>query len=116
MEVFVDRFTNDVGLRTRGSKEYLGSFARAWLIPLGFHPFHFGASPHMPRLRCGRVIVQRRSWTVAAEELPPGDYKGISRDLVLAIEELRAEKGWPRYIYMRPTEATSAPERRGRSR
>ncbi len=106
VEVFVDKFTNDVGLRTRGSKEYLGSFARAWVIPLGFHPFSFGASPHMPRLRCGRVIVQRQSWTVTAEELPPGDYKGISRDLVLAIEELRAEKGWPRYIYTRPTEAT----------
>ncbi|MEP6820724.1 MAG: hypothetical protein ABI946_00065 [Chthoniobacterales bacterium] len=106
VEVFVDRFTNDVGLRTCGSKEYLGSFARAWLIPLGFHPFHFGASPHMPRLRCGRVIVQRRSWTVSVEELPPGDYRGISRDLVLAIEELRAQKDWPRYVYMRPTEAT----------
>ncbi len=106
VEVFVDRFTNDVGLRNIETQEYLGSFARAWVIPLGFHPFHFGASPQMPRLRCGKVIVQRRSWTVAAEELPPGDYKGVSRDLVLAIEQLRAEKDWPRYIYMRPTEAT----------
>ncbi|MEP6808912.1 MAG: hypothetical protein ABI992_01610, partial [Chthoniobacterales bacterium] len=106
VEVFVDKFTNDVGLRTRHTKEYLGSFARAWLIPLGFHPFSFGSSPHMPRLRCGQVIVQRRSWTVTMDELPPGDYTGISRDLVLAVEQLRATKEWPRYIFLRPSEAT----------
>ena len=104
IEVFVDDKNGDVGLRTRGSREYLGSFARAWIIPLGFHPFHFGRAPHMPRLRCGRVIVQRRSWTVNFEELGPGDYTGISRDLVLAVERLRAEKEWPRYIYIRPSE------------
>ncbi|MEY2490900.1 MAG: hypothetical protein QOC70_2842, partial [Verrucomicrobiota bacterium] len=104
IEVYVEDKNGDVCLRTRGAREYLGSFARAWVIPLGFHPFHFGRAPHMPRLRCGRVIVQRRSWTVAFEELGPGNFTGISRDLVLAIERLRAEKGWPRYIYIRPSE------------
>ena len=104
IEVYVDDKNGDVGLRTRGAREYLGSFARAWVIPLGFHPFHFGRAPHMPRLRCGRVIVQRRSWTVTFEELGPGDYTGISRDLVLAVERLRAEKEWPRYVYIRPSE------------
>ena len=64
IEVFIDENTGDVGLRKRGSHEYLGSFARSWIIPLGFHPFHFGRAPHMPRLRCGKVIVQRRTWTV----------------------------------------------------
>jgi hypothetical protein len=103
-EVYVDQTTGDVGVRTARSKQHLGSFARAWVIPLGFHPFYFDRAPHMPRLRCGQVIVQRRSWTVSVEELPPGNYTGISRDLVLAIERLRAEKDWPRYIYTRPTE------------
>lgn len=103
-EVYVDEQTGDVCARKRGSREYLGSFARSWIIPLGFHPFHFGLAPHMPRLRCGRVIVQRRSWTVTLEELPQGDYNGVSRDLVLAIERLRAEKDWPRYVYVRPSE------------
>jgi hypothetical protein len=97
IEVFVDDKNGDVGLRTRGSREYLGSFARAWVIPLG-------RAPHMPRLRCGRVIVQRRSWTVTFEELGPGNYTGVSRDLVLALERLRAQKGWPRYVYIRPSE------------
>lgn len=104
IEVYVDGSNGDVRLRTRDAHEYLGSFARAWVIPLGFHPFHFGRAPHMPRLRCGRVIVQRRSWTVMLEELPPGNYTGISRDLVLAIEHLRAAKEWPRYVYIRPSE------------
>lgn len=104
IEVYIDDKNGDVCLRTRESHKYLGSFARAWVIPLGFHPFHFGRAPHMPRLRCGRVIVQRRSWTVTFEDLGPGDYTGISRDLVIAIERLRAEKEWPRYVYIRPSE------------
>jgi hypothetical protein len=104
VEVFADPSSGDVGLRMCGSQEYLGSFARGWTIPLGFHPFLFGRSPHLPRLRCGKVIVQRRSWTISLEELPAGDYTGISRNLVAAIERLRAAKGWPRYIYIRPSE------------
>ena len=104
IDVYVEGKNGDVCLRTRDSREYLGSFARAWVIPLGFHPFQFGRNRHMPRLRCGRVVVQRRSWTVAAEELGTGDFTGVSRDLVLAVERLRAEKGWPRYVYIRPTE------------
>ncbi|HJX26208.1 MAG TPA: hypothetical protein VJ252_08635, partial [Chthoniobacterales bacterium] len=103
-EVYVDETSGDVCVRKIGSREYLGSFARAWLIPLGFHPFQFGMPPHMPRLRCGRVIVQRRSWTVTHGELGPGDYTGISRDLVLAVERLRADRDLPRYVYIRPTE------------
>jgi hypothetical protein len=103
-EVYVDGTSGDVCVRKIGSREYLGSFARAWLIPLGFHPFQFGMPPHTPRLYCGRVIVQRRSWTVTWEEFGPGDYTGISRDLVLAVERLRANRDLPRYVYIRPTE------------
>jgi hypothetical protein len=103
-EVYVDERSGDVALRKRGSQEYLGSFARNWIIPLGFHPFQFGMAPHMPRLCCGRVIVQRRTWVVMQEEFPAGDYTGVSRDLVLAIERLRAQRDLPRYVYIRPTE------------
>jgi hypothetical protein len=103
-EVFVDATTRDVCLRRIDNHEYLGSFARAWVIPLGFHPFQFSIGSHTPRLRCGRIIVQRRTWTVREDELPPGDYNGISRDLVVALEQLRAQKNWPRHIYIRPTE------------
>ncbi len=104
VEVVVQEESGDVVLRQRGTGRHLGSLARNWLIPLGFHPFHFGRTPHMPRLRCGNVIVQRRSWTVKLEELAPGNHAGISPALVSAVESLRAEKGWPRHIYIRPTE------------
>lgn len=103
-EVYVDETSGDVCLRKRGSHEYLGSFARNWIIPLGFHPFQFGMAPHMPRLRCGNVIVQRRSWTITLDEIGKGDFTGVSRDLVLAIERLRAQRDLPRFVYIRPTE------------
>lgn len=103
-EVFIDPDTGDVGLRKTDSREYLGSFARAWVIPLGFHPFQFALAPHTPRLRCGKVVVQRRTWTVTIDEFATGDYSGVSRELVLAVERLRAERELPRHIYIRPTE------------
>ncbi len=103
-EVFIDENNGDVGLRRRSSHEYLGSFARAWTIPLGFHPFSFSLGEHTPRLLCRKVVVQRRSWTVRVEELGQGDFTGISRDLVVAVEELRARRELPRCVYIRPTE------------
>ncbi|HEX3818503.1 MAG TPA: hypothetical protein VHW03_09455, partial [Chthoniobacterales bacterium] len=104
VEVFVDDANGDVGLRRRGTGEYLGSFARNWIIPLGFHPFGFSLGKNTPRLRCGKVVVQRRSWTITAEELGAGDFTGVSRDLVVAIERLRVQRGLPRHIYIRPSE------------
>jgi hypothetical protein len=102
VDVFADEVTGDVGLQIRASGQYLGSFARAWLIPLGFHPFHFGGLPHMPRLRCGKVIVQRETWIVTLDELAARDPNG--RELLVAIEQLRAARDLPRYVYIRPTE------------
>jgi hypothetical protein len=103
-EVYVDETTGDVCVRKIANHEHLGSFARAWVIPLGFHPFQFGITPHTPRLRCGKVVVQRQTWTVKAEDLIPGNYTGVSQHLILAIEKLRAEKSLPRFVYVRPTE------------
>jgi hypothetical protein len=103
-EVYLDQETGDVCLRLANSKEYLGSFTRNWLIPLGFHPFQFGRPGHLPRLCCGRVVVQRRTWTISGEEIPRGDYTGISLALVLAVEQLRAKRDLPRHIFIRPTE------------
>ena len=102
-EVFIDE-SGDVGARTRNTHEYLGSFARGWVIPLGFHPFSFSLGKHTPRLRCGKVIVQRESWIVTLDELGTADFTGVSRNLVVAVERLRAARHLPRYVYIRPTE------------
>jgi hypothetical protein len=91
-------------LRRIDSGEHLGSFARAWYIPLGFHPFAFSLGAHTPRLRCGNVVVQRRAWIVRAEELGFGDFTGVSSQLMMAIERLRERKQWPRCVYVRPSE------------
>lgn len=103
-EVYIEDQTGDVCLRLRNTREHLGSFARSWIIPLGFHPFHFARPRHTPRLLCGSVVVQRRCWTVSQEEFMPGKYTGLSRDLTVAVEKMRASKDWPRFIYIRPTE------------
>lgn len=103
-EVYVDQSSGDVCLRKIATREYLGSLARGWIIPLGFHPFQFGMEPQMPRLCCGKVIVQRRAWVVRQDEFTAGKYVGVSRDLVLAVESLRAQRDLPRFVYIRPTE------------
>jgi hypothetical protein len=103
-EVYIDSGSGDVRLRRAGTRESLGSFARAWLIPLGFHPFQFSLAPHTPRLLCGKVVVQRRTWTVTLEEFQDGKFQGLSPGLVIAVERLRREKGWPRHIYVRPSD------------
>ena len=103
-EVYVDEKTGDVCVRKTDNHEHLGSFGRAWVIPLGFHPFQFGIAPHTPRLRCGKVVVQREAWTVKADELVPANYTGVSSHLVFATEKLRAERNLPRFVYIRPTE------------
>jgi hypothetical protein len=103
-EVYVDETSGDVCARRIDTREYLGSFARAWIIPLGFHPFQFGMAPQMPRLRCGKVIVQRRAWVVTNDEFGAGHYSGVSPDLVVAVERLRTKRDLPRFVYIRPTE------------
>jgi hypothetical protein len=102
-EVYVDP-NGDICLRGIDNRKHLGSFARNWIIPLGFHPFSFSLGKHTPRLRCGKVIVQRRMWTIALDEIGKGNFTGVSCDLVLAIERLRATRNLPRFVYIRPTE------------
>ncbi|MEP6686402.1 MAG: lantibiotic dehydratase [Verrucomicrobiota bacterium] len=103
-EVYIEEQTGDICVRLRSTREHLGSFARSWVIPLGFHPFHFARIGHTPRLRCGKVVVQRRCWTVSQADFGAGKYTGVSKDLAVAIERLRAEKDLPRFVYIRPTE------------
>ena len=45
-----------------------------------------------------------RRWTVNRMNSEAETSPGISRDLVLAIERLRAARGLPRFVYIRPTE------------
>jgi hypothetical protein len=99
-EVVVD--DGDVRIRARGRDR--GSFARSWVPALGFHPFLFSLGAHTPRLLVGDVVVQRETWTLARADLPGAPHAPGAPELVLEVDRLRARKGIPRHVYVRPTE------------
>ena len=92
----------DVRIRVGGTER--GSFARSWVLGFGFHPFVFPLGAHSPRLETGGVVVQRESWVVAAADLPRAPYPSGSPELAADVDRLRAARGIPRYVYVRPTE------------
>lgn len=101
-EVFV---AADGDVRIRVGEVDCGSFARSWVLPLGFHPFVLSRAPHTPRLSVGGVVVQRELWILSQKDLPRAPYRHASPDLPIDVEKLRASKGIPRYVYIRPSEA-----------
>ena len=114
-EVYIDEETGDVRLRHKTTQKSLGSFARAWVIPLGFHPFQFGLAPHTPRLRCGRVIVQRRTWTVSLDEASgPCVYGDLARTGRRHRDVARYEGLASLHLHP-PHRTSSAPQRSGRA-
>ncbi len=87
----------------------LGALVTPWDMPfaLGIHPFLFHRNRHMARLRSGRTILQRRSWTVSVEELP-GRHQGVSAMLLAAVDKLRSARDLPRHVFVRPTDSVLA--------
>jgi hypothetical protein len=108
VELYVDEASGDVLARHMGggSGAELGSLTRGhWrTVGFGLHPFIFSLAPHLPRLRVGSVIVQRRTWHVHRDELSLRSFDGVSAELVRAVARLRADKGWPRHCFIRPPE------------
>lgn len=92
----------DVRIRAGGVER--GSFARSWVLGFGFHPFALPLGAHSPRLEVGGVVVQRESWVVGRADLPRGPHETATPALVADVDGLRAAKGIPRYVYVRPTE------------
>jgi len=95
----------DGDVRMRAGGRDLGSFARSWVLALGFHPFILARAPHTPRLTLGRVVVQRETWTLGRGDLSRTRYELASPELARDVERIRAGRGIPRYVYVRPTDA-----------
>ena len=101
-EVVLDDEHHDLRVRGPDGSD-LGSLTRsAWLF-FGFHPFFPLVLPgHTPRLRFGKVIAQRESWAVRWDELGLTKAPATATvESVLAIERLRADRGIPRWVYVR---------------
>ena len=94
----------DGDVRMRAAGRDLGSFARSWVLALGFHPFVLTRAPHTPRLVIGRTVVQRETWTVGRKDLPRSRYGLGSAELALDVERLREARGLPRHVYIRPSD------------
>jgi hypothetical protein len=103
-EVIVHHDTHDVRVRARETGEDLGSLVRTpWMVIGGLHPFFpLELVPHTPRLRIGKVIVQRRSWRVSRAEVAASIERDVTTDLVMAVERMRAARDLPRWVYVRP--------------
>lgn len=81
----------------------LGSLVRDWFVVwIPFHPFVFYRAPNMPRLKVGRCVVQRRTWLIERHELDEGRFEGTDAKLVVTVERLRAARGLPRWVFVRP--------------
>ncbi|MFD4633369.1 lantibiotic dehydratase [Streptomyces sp. NPDC058284] len=85
------------------------------LSPFAF-PRHFGgagldapALAHIPRIRCGRVVLQRETWRVSAARLrgaaafegPVGRTGGEEAAEFVAACRLRSELGLPRHVFVK---------------
>ncbi|HET7823955.1 MAG TPA: hypothetical protein VFK90_01425, partial [Anaeromyxobacter sp.] len=95
-------------VRMRAGGRDLGSFARSWVLALGFHPFVLGLPRHTPRLVLGRTIVQRETWVLRREDLPHADRGLGAPELALDVDRLRAARAIPRHVYVRPTDEAVA--------
>jgi hypothetical protein len=91
-------------VRMRAGGRDLGSFARSWVLALGFHPFQLARADHTPRLVLGRTVVQRETWTVRREELAAAGAELSTLAVARVVDRLRARRGIPRHVYVRPTD------------
>jgi hypothetical protein len=107
VEVILDSETGDVALQDLQTGKQVGSFARDWVVWHAFHPFVLHRERHTPRLRVGRVIVQRESWVADIDELHADLAFGPS--LAATLAELRLHRRMPRWVFARPAEGTFAP-------
>ncbi|MEO8700900.1 MAG: hypothetical protein ABI867_12705 [Kofleriaceae bacterium] len=103
VEVVVDEASHDIRVRS-GDGEDLGSLLRTPWLAMGIHPFFpLELAPHTPRLRIGKTIVQRETWHVTWDELHCQAPDANAPELLVAIERLRAVRGIPRFVYVRPS-------------
>lgn len=94
----------DGRLTARGPDgQVLGSLLDHWLIAMGTHRLELvGTGPHSPRLRLGRVVVQRRSWRIQPEDSMRPDFETLGLSKLIAVHRLQKQFALPREVFVRP--------------
>jgi hypothetical protein len=101
-EVIVDEERCDIRLRSPAGTD-LGTIIATPRMLVALHPFFpFEREPHAPRLRVGNVIVQRQTWHLESTALGEPRPSGVSAGFVCRLERERAERGIPRWVFVRP--------------
>jgi hypothetical protein len=81
----------------------LGSLIDNWLVPRSVHRLELvGIAAHSPRLRSGRVVVQRRSWRVDCEAAVRSGPRTTAPQTMLALRALRRRLGMPEELFVKP--------------
>ena len=81
----------------------LGSMIDNWLVALSTHRLELlGVGDRSPRLRLGRVIVQRRTWLVEPDAAFRTALEGEGVEPMAALRSLRRQHGIPEEVFVRP--------------
>jgi hypothetical protein len=101
-DVWVTLEPNDLVLRD-GSGRKLGSLVHNWAGCSSTHQLEFvGTGTHSPRLRVGRVIVQRENWLVSPDDALRTELRAGGARAALAVRRLRQQHGMPEQLFARP--------------
>jgi hypothetical protein len=101
-EALVDHTGDDLVVRDRQGRAR-GSLLHQWRVAGNTHRFEWvGTGAHSPRLRVGRVIVQRESWRIEPDQALCRAVAEVGPDALLALRALRHDRGWPEEVFVRP--------------
>ena len=101
-EIEVQLEGDDLVARDRDGA-FLGSLVHTWAIATSTHQLELiGTARQAPRLRVGRVIVQRRSWVIDIDPELRAELARPAPAPWIAVRRLRDRHGWPEAIFVRP--------------
>jgi hypothetical protein len=100
-DALVDVTDDDVVVRHPEGR-LLGSLVHTWNAAASTHQIELlGTGPHVPRLRVGRVIVQRESWLIQPDDALRRATEAGGQEAFVALRRLRAAGGLPEEVFVR---------------
>jgi hypothetical protein len=101
-DLFVELTDDDVLVRHDDGR-LLGSLLHTWNVALNTHRLEFfGTAHHSPRLRVGRVVVQRESWLIDPGDRVRKEVHESGPRLLVGIRRMQRANHLPREVFVRP--------------